>query len=132
VTRTPEEALEQAALAGVHRLPIPTPFAVGKVNAYLIEDDPLTLIDSGPNYGRGLDVLAESMAAHGHAIEDIGLVLITHNHTDHILFETLLLGLGLGVKRGLLRHRLFVKLVRFGLGFSSLLCQFYSVGRNTP
>ena len=81
---TPEEALEQAALAGVHRLPIPTPFAVGKINAYLIEDDPLTLIDSGPNYGRGLDVLAESMAAHGHEIADIGLVLITHNHTDHI------------------------------------------------
>ena len=24
------------------------------------------------------------MAAHGHAIDDIGLVLITHNHTDHI------------------------------------------------
>src|SRR5262249_4387680 len=66
VTPTPEEALEQAALAGVHRLPVPTPFAVGKVNAYLIEDDPLTLIDGGPNYGRGLDVLSESIAAHGH------------------------------------------------------------------
>jgi glyoxylase-like metal-dependent hydrolase (beta-lactamase superfamily II) len=84
VTPTPEEALEQAALAGVHRLPIPTPFSVGKINAYLIEDDPLTLIDSGPNYARGLDTLAEMMAAHGHAIEDIGLVLLTHNHTDHI------------------------------------------------
>jgi glyoxylase-like metal-dependent hydrolase (beta-lactamase superfamily II) len=52
VTPTPEEALEQAALAGVHRLPIPTPFAVGKVNCYLIEDDPLTLVDTGPNSGR--------------------------------------------------------------------------------
>ncbi|HEY2053217.1 MAG TPA: MBL fold metallo-hydrolase [Solirubrobacterales bacterium] len=84
MTTTPEEALEQAALAGVHRIPVPTPFAVGKVNAYLIEDDPLTLIDSGPNYGRGLDVLSESIAAHGHSIEDIGLILITHNHSDHI------------------------------------------------
>ena len=84
MTPTPEEALEQAALAGVHRLPIPTPFAVGKVNAYLIEDDPLTLVDTGPNYGRGLDVLTESIAAHGHAIEDLGLILLTHNHTDHI------------------------------------------------
>jgi glyoxylase-like metal-dependent hydrolase (beta-lactamase superfamily II) len=84
VTTTPEEALEQAALAGVHRIPVPTPFAVGKVNAYLIEDDPLTLIDSGPNYGRGLDVLSESIAAHGHSIEDIGLILLTHNHSDHI------------------------------------------------
>jgi glyoxylase-like metal-dependent hydrolase (beta-lactamase superfamily II) len=84
MTTTPEEALEQAALAGVHRIPVPTPFAVGKVNAYLIEDDPLTLIDSGPNYGRGLDVLSESIAAHGHSIEDIGLILLTHNHSDHI------------------------------------------------
>ncbi|MFT3862652.1 MAG: MBL fold metallo-hydrolase [Solirubrobacterales bacterium] len=83
-TPTPEEALEQAALAGVHRLPIPTPFAVGKVNCYLIEDEPLTLIDTGPNSGRSLDVLGESLAAHGHAIEDIGLVLVTHNHHDHI------------------------------------------------
>jgi glyoxylase-like metal-dependent hydrolase (beta-lactamase superfamily II) len=84
VTTTPEAALEQAALAGVHRMPVPTPFAVGKVNAYLIEDDPLTLVDGGPNYGRGLDVLSESIAAHGHSIEDIGLILLTHNHADHI------------------------------------------------
>ncbi len=81
---TPEEALEQAALAGVHRLPIPTPFAVGKVHAYLIEDDPLTLVDCGPNSGRSLDVLSESLAAHRHPIEDIELVLLTHNHADHI------------------------------------------------
>jgi glyoxylase-like metal-dependent hydrolase (beta-lactamase superfamily II) len=84
VTPTPEEALEQAALAGVHRLPVPTPFAVGKMNAYLIEDDPLTLVDTGPNSGRSLDVLTESLAAHGHAVEDIELVLLTHNHADHI------------------------------------------------
>ncbi len=84
MTPTPEEALEQAALAGIHQLPIPTPFAVGKVNCYLIEDEPLTLVDTGPNSGRSLDVLGESLAAHGHAIEDIDLVLVTHNHLDHI------------------------------------------------
>jgi hypothetical protein len=32
VTATPEQALEQAALAGIHRFAIPTPFAVGRVN----------------------------------------------------------------------------------------------------
>jgi glyoxylase-like metal-dependent hydrolase (beta-lactamase superfamily II) len=92
VTPTPEEALEQAALAGIHRLPIPTPFAVGKVNSYLIEDDPLTLVDGGPNYGRGLDVLSESLAAHGHTLEDIGLVLITHNHFDHVGLAEIVVG----------------------------------------
>ncbi|MBN9621473.1 MAG: MBL fold metallo-hydrolase [Actinobacteria bacterium] len=84
MTPTPEEALEQAALAGIHRLAIPTPFAVGKVNCYLIEDDPLTLVDTGPNSGRSLDVLSELLGGHGHSIEDIGLILLTHNHTDHI------------------------------------------------
>ena len=40
-----------AAEAGIHRLAIPTPFAVGRVNCYLIDDDPLTLVDAGPNSG---------------------------------------------------------------------------------
>jgi glyoxylase-like metal-dependent hydrolase (beta-lactamase superfamily II) len=84
VSPTPEEALEQAALAGVHRLPVPTPFAVGKMNAYLIEGEQLTLVDTGPNSGRSLDVLNEQLGEHGHAIGDIELIVITHNHLDHI------------------------------------------------
>jgi glyoxylase-like metal-dependent hydrolase (beta-lactamase superfamily II) len=84
VSPTPEEALEQAALAGIHRLPVPTPFAVGKMNAYLIEGEQLTLVDTGPNSGRSLDVLNEQLGEHGHAIADIDLILVTHNHLDHI------------------------------------------------
>ena len=30
----------------IHRMAIPTPFMVGRVNCYLIEDDPLTLVDT--------------------------------------------------------------------------------------
>lgn len=81
---TPEAALEQAALAGVHCLRIPTPFAVGRVNAYLIEDEPLTLIDVGPNSGRALDELNAQLGQHGHAIEDLEQILVTHQHLDHI------------------------------------------------
>ena len=33
-----EDALAVAAEAGIHRLAIPTPFQVGRINAYLIED----------------------------------------------------------------------------------------------
>jgi hypothetical protein len=37
--------------AGIKVLRIPTPFQVGRVNCYLLEDDPLTLVDAGPNSG---------------------------------------------------------------------------------
>lgn len=60
-----------------------TPFAVGTVNAYLIEDDPLTLIDCGPNTATGLVRLEELLAARGHALTDLGLVVVTHEHIDH-------------------------------------------------
>lgn len=78
-----EKLLGQAVDAGIHRLAIPTPFQVGRVNAYLIEDSPLTLIDSGPSSERSLRELERGLAAHGHAIEDIGLLILTHQHVDH-------------------------------------------------
>jgi glyoxylase-like metal-dependent hydrolase (beta-lactamase superfamily II) len=77
-------SLETAAAAGIHRLSIPTPFAVGRVNTYLIEDDPLTLVDSGPNSGRALDELQQRLQERGHSIDDIELILVTHQHIDHI------------------------------------------------
>jgi glyoxylase-like metal-dependent hydrolase (beta-lactamase superfamily II) len=78
-----EDALAVAAEAGIHRLAIPTPFQVGRINAYLIEDSPLTLVDSGPNSAKALDELEQALAARGHAIEDIELLIITHQHIDH-------------------------------------------------
>ena len=79
-----EQALEQAALAGIHRLRIPTPFAVGRVNCYLIEDEPLTLVDTGPNSGKALDELQRQLAERGHSIDDLELVILTHQHIDHL------------------------------------------------
>jgi glyoxylase-like metal-dependent hydrolase (beta-lactamase superfamily II) len=84
VSLIPEQALEQAALAGIHRLQIPTPFAVGRVNCYLIEDSPLTLIDTGPNSGKSLDELNAQLGARGHSIDDLELVIVTHQHIDHL------------------------------------------------
>jgi glyoxylase-like metal-dependent hydrolase (beta-lactamase superfamily II) len=81
---SPAEALAEAARAGIHCLPIPTPFLVGRVNCWLIEDDPLTLVDCGPNSGKALDELERALAARGHAIEDLGLIVVTHQHIDHI------------------------------------------------
>jgi glyoxylase-like metal-dependent hydrolase (beta-lactamase superfamily II) len=70
--------------AGIHRLALPTPFLVGRVNCYLIEDEPLTLVDTGPNSGKTLDELERGLAAIGHTVDELGRIVITHQHMDHL------------------------------------------------
>ena len=70
--------------AGVHRLVLPTPYAVGDANAYLVEDDPVTLVDTGPSSAASLDTLEAQLAEHGRAIDEIELILVTHEHLDHL------------------------------------------------
>jgi glyoxylase-like metal-dependent hydrolase (beta-lactamase superfamily II) len=79
-----DETLALAARAGIHRLRIPTPFLVGRVNCYLIQDEPLTLVDTGPNSGSSLDALQRALAEHDVTIEDLELVVLTHQHMDHV------------------------------------------------
>lgn len=69
---------------GVSCLPIPTPFAVGRVNCYLIEDDPLTLIDAGPNSATSLTAMEAALAEHGRSVEQLERIVVTHQHIDHI------------------------------------------------
>ncbi len=68
----------------IQRLSIPTPFMVGRVNCYLIDDDPLTLVDTGPNSGKALDELERALGEHGRRIEDLERIVITHQHIDHL------------------------------------------------
>ncbi|HYB28605.1 MAG TPA: MBL fold metallo-hydrolase, partial [Solirubrobacteraceae bacterium] len=79
-----DDALALAQRAGIHRIALPTPFLVGRVNCYLIEDEPLTLIDTGPNSGKSLDDLERALAAHGRRIEELELIVVTHQHMDHV------------------------------------------------
>jgi len=76
--------------AGIKRLSIPTPFAVGDVNAYLIEDDPLTLIDGGPNTATAFVELERQLDQLGYAIADLELILVTHQHMDHLGLTSIL------------------------------------------
>ncbi len=78
------QLLDDAAAAGIHRLAIPTPFLVGRVNCYLIKDDPLTLVDTGPNSGTSLDTLERALGEHGVLLEDLERVVLTHQHMDHV------------------------------------------------
>jgi glyoxylase-like metal-dependent hydrolase (beta-lactamase superfamily II) len=83
-TTAADDPFAPAAAAGIHRLAIPTPFAVGRVNVYLIEDEPLTLVDAGPNSGTSFDELQRGIEGLGHALEDVELVILTHQHIDHL------------------------------------------------
>lgn len=67
----------------VHRIEIPTPYAVGPVNAYLIHAPPLTLIDAGINTPEGKAALVAGFSAAGARIEDLQRIVITHAHPDH-------------------------------------------------
>ncbi len=80
----PIEVWRRIADANIRVLRIPTPFQVGRVNCYLIEDAPLTLIDSGPNSGKALVELERQLDALGHRLEEVELLIITHQHIDHL------------------------------------------------
>lgn len=67
----------------IHRISVPTPFYVGPVNVYLIEEDPLTLIDAGPRDDSSLEALRSGLANLGHKVSDIKRVIISHAHADH-------------------------------------------------
>ncbi|HXC46347.1 MAG TPA: MBL fold metallo-hydrolase, partial [Solirubrobacteraceae bacterium] len=73
-----------ARARGIHCLAVPTPFAVGRVNCYLIEDEPLTLVDAGPNSATSLTALEAALQTHGHRVEELERIVVTHQHIDHI------------------------------------------------
>ncbi|NQU08688.1 MAG: MBL fold metallo-hydrolase, partial [Candidatus Abyssubacteria bacterium] len=61
----------------------PTPFYVGPINAYLIEDEPLTLVDSGVKTDEAEEALRTGLAELGLAFGDIEQLVITHSHLEH-------------------------------------------------
>ena len=68
----------------IHVLPVPTPFAVGRINCYLVDDDSFMLVDVGPNSATSLIALEAALAEHGRRVEDLERIVITHQHIDHI------------------------------------------------
>lgn len=62
---------------------LPTPFPVGDVNVYLIDGDPLTLVDTGPKTVEAVTALRESLGRNGFKLSDIRRIVLTHTHEDH-------------------------------------------------
>jgi glyoxylase-like metal-dependent hydrolase (beta-lactamase superfamily II) len=69
---------------GIRRITVPTPWPIGPVNVHLIEDEPLTLVDTGPAAPRSVAALEAGLAAAGHRVEDLGRIVLTHQHIDHV------------------------------------------------
>jgi glyoxylase-like metal-dependent hydrolase (beta-lactamase superfamily II) len=73
-----------SAAAGIHPIPVRTPFNVGRVLCYLIEDEPLTLVDCGPDSEEAREDLLGGLAALGYRPEQLGRIVLTHAHHDHV------------------------------------------------
>jgi glyoxylase-like metal-dependent hydrolase (beta-lactamase superfamily II) len=71
-------------LPRLHQIVLPTPWEVGPVQVYLVEGDPLTLIDTGvarPESRRALETALDQL---GLGIDEVRRVVLTHHHTDHM------------------------------------------------
>ena len=62
---------------------LPTPFYIGPVNVYLIAEDPLTLIDTGPKTKEATEALRDGLRRAGFLVSDIRRIVLTHAHEDH-------------------------------------------------
>jgi glyoxylase-like metal-dependent hydrolase (beta-lactamase superfamily II) len=89
-TRAPGGSIgyaDQHRFGRVMRIPTPTPFPVGDINSYLIEDSTrrgeLTLIDTGVKSPAAFDALRKGFKEYGYSLEQVRRILVTHAHMDH-------------------------------------------------
>jgi glyoxylase-like metal-dependent hydrolase (beta-lactamase superfamily II) len=69
---------------GIAKITVPTPFAVGDVNVYLIKGERLTLIDAGVKTEQSWNSLTAQMGELDLSPADIEQVILTHHHPDHV------------------------------------------------
>lgn len=62
---------------------LPTPFYIGPVNVYLIAEDPITLIDTGPKTKEASEALREGLRRERLRVSDLRRIVLTHAHEDH-------------------------------------------------
>jgi glyoxylase-like metal-dependent hydrolase (beta-lactamase superfamily II) len=75
------------ASLGVHRVPVPVPFAEagGPANIYVIEerDGGVALFDAGIGTREGRAAIEEGFAALGICLGDVRRIFVSHGHIDH-------------------------------------------------
>ena len=67
----------------IHKIVVPTPFYVGPVNCYLVRNDPVTIIDVGPNTEEAYSALRHGVEQLGLRLDAIKRIIVTHAHVDH-------------------------------------------------
>ncbi len=67
----------------IHRISLPLERTVA-VNVWLLRGEPLTLVDTGPISPPALAALEAGLHEVSVRIEDLELVLLTHQHADHV------------------------------------------------
>lgn len=69
----------------IHQIMLPTPWErMPSVAVYLVDAEPLTLIDAGIDDPRSLRALDAALDELGHAPTDVKRVALTHYHVDHL------------------------------------------------
>lgn len=73
-----------ADLPFVHSITLPTPWETDSVQVYLVESDPLTLVDCGLDDAPSHAALASALDALGYGPDELRRVVLTHHHRDHV------------------------------------------------
>lgn len=69
---------------GIISISLPTNFPVGPVNAFLLKGDFPVLVDTGLRTDESCGVLEEALKEQGLVFGDLGAVIVTHGHRDHM------------------------------------------------
>jgi glyoxylase-like metal-dependent hydrolase (beta-lactamase superfamily II) len=88
--RSAPSALQRSPLPErpqIHSISLPLAWELESTQVYLIEDEPLTLIDTGTRLVSSLAVLEAGLDALGYGLADIERVVLTHGHRDHFGLE---------------------------------------------
>ncbi|MGJ7909814.1 MBL fold metallo-hydrolase [Neobacillus sp. LXY-1] len=70
-------------MAKIIPLELDTHFVEGKVNAFLVKGETVTLVDTGNPGKKAYDQLREKMLEHGVSLRDLDSIVLTHIHDDH-------------------------------------------------
>ena len=72
------------AFPAAHQIVLPTPWPVGPVQIYLLESEPLTLVDTGVRSPASWSALEASLDALGYGVDDVQRVVLTHWHAESL------------------------------------------------